>query len=479
MFANSNMRLVVASSASAKRFLTTPPRIKASPMVYISGEGMTRYTMDLIIHRWIKPHINTSSWSFFDLSCQNRDASDDAILQQAVHAGREVGAIFKEPTVTPTEKQKFAMGISRNLDSPNRAFRQGWNGVTISRDTIHIKGLNLGYKRPVLFDRHAIGGEYAAQYRFVGRGEVETIFEPADGSEKITVDSRKLTDSSQAVVTYRNPLHNIPDLAHHFFSRCLKAGVTPYVVTKKTVFKWQEEFWVRMKDVFDEHYKKKFADQGLLATTGGELPHLISDAATMQLIRWTDGGFGMVAHNYDGDMLTDEMSQVHNSPGMSTSALIGKREDGIKIMAYGATHGSASDLWDDHLDKQETSLNPVAMVTALTGAMRHASTLEGTDSGIHDFTGLLMETMFEAFSQGKGTRDLCGPGGLTTEEHIDYVAGALNDKLVKLRDWNDMEKNIDMEKIQEIFDQLEKTENGGITEYEFQKGLALMKKHGM
>ena len=29
------------------------------------------------------------------------------------------------------------------------------------------------------------------------------------------------------------------DLAHHFFSRCLEAKVVPYVVTKKTVFKWQ------------------------------------------------------------------------------------------------------------------------------------------------------------------------------------------------------------------------------------------------
>jgi hypothetical protein len=42
----------------------------------------------------------------------------------------------------------------------------------------------------------------------------------------------------------------------------------------------------------------------------GELQHLISDAATMQIIRWTGGGFGMAAHNYDGDMLTDEVAQV-------------------------------------------------------------------------------------------------------------------------------------------------------------------------
>ena len=52
---------------------------------------------------------------------------------------------------------------------------------------------------------------------------------------------------------------------------------------------------------------------GLLDKCGGELAHLISDAATMQIIRWTDGGFGMAAHNYDGDMLTDEVSQVHRT----------------------------------------------------------------------------------------------------------------------------------------------------------------------
>jgi isocitrate dehydrogenase len=33
--------------------------------------------------------------------------------------------------------------------------------------------------------------------------------------------------------------------------------VTPYVVTKKTVFKWQEGFWQGMKKVFDTHYKDK------------------------------------------------------------------------------------------------------------------------------------------------------------------------------------------------------------------------------
>ena len=75
------------------------------------------------------------------------------------------------------------------------------------------------------------------------------------------------------MVTYDNPLDNVTDLAHHFFSRCLKAEVVPYVVTKKTVFKWQEGFWVRMKEVFDENYRQDYLDAGLLDGCGeGPLP---------------------------------------------------------------------------------------------------------------------------------------------------------------------------------------------------------------
>ena len=39
----------------------------------------------------------------------------------------------------------------------------------------------------------------------------------------------------------------------------------------------------------------------------------------------------MAAHNYDGDMLTDEVAQVHRSPGFITSNLIGKNDDGSLI----------------------------------------------------------------------------------------------------------------------------------------------------
>ena len=77
----------------------------------------------------------------------------------------------------------------------------------------------------------------------MGAGRLVTTFFPDDGSSPVLCDDRVLKDSNNVVVTYHNPLDNVEDLAHHFFARCLKANVVPYVVTKKTVFKWQEGFW--------------------------------------------------------------------------------------------------------------------------------------------------------------------------------------------------------------------------------------------
>lgn len=40
--------------------------------VYISGEEMTKYCMDLIREQWVNPYVDTSKWEYFDLSCHGR-----------------------------------------------------------------------------------------------------------------------------------------------------------------------------------------------------------------------------------------------------------------------------------------------------------------------------------------------------------------------------------------------------------------------
>lgn len=106
----------------------------------------------------------------------------------------------------------------------------GWNGISISRDTIHLPGMKMGYKNPCLFDRHAVGGEYGASYKTVGPGTATLKFTPKGSKESEIINSRELTDEVSAVVLYDNPYDNVHLMAHHFFSRCLEAKVTPYVV---------------------------------------------------------------------------------------------------------------------------------------------------------------------------------------------------------------------------------------------------------
>eukprot|EP00039_Didymoeca_costata_P019399 m.337389 g.337389 ORF g.337389 m.337389 type:complete len:476 (-) comp18115_c0_seq1:108-1535(-) len=463
----------------AVRWMSTMARgskIQAPPMVYISGEEMTHYAMNLIMDNWIKPNVDVSKWEFFDLSCRGRDSTDDKVLQDCVDAGARIGAIFKEPTVTPTDVQKRELGLKRAYGSPNGAMRRGWNGITISRDTIHIEGVKLGYQRPVLIDRHAVGGEYGAKFvPNVGPGKVTTTFYPEHNGTPVKIYEEDVVDKESAIVSYHNPLDNVYDMAHHFFSRCLDEGVTPYIVTKHTVFRWQSGFFTRMKTVFDEHYKQQFLDAGLLEDCDGELAHINSDSATIHIIRWSGGGFGMAAHNYDGDMLSDEIAQVHRSPGFINSILIGKRDDGVIIKEYEASHGTVADMWHAHLRGEETSINPLGMVEALVGAMLHSAQVSGGHPELEHFALNLRAIMHKSFSTGKGTRDLAGPEGLTTEQYVEYIREQIESGVDEVQTASvkkdTMKTILNLRDVKRIFTSLDTDDDGEIDMHGFVKGV--------
>lgn len=275
-------------------------------------------------------------------------------------------------------------------------------------------------------------------------------------------------------------------MARHFFGRCLEANVTPYIVTKKTVFKWQEEFWRRMKDIFDKEYKQKFTEKGLLKNCRGELQHFLSDVATMQLIRWTDGNFGMCAHNYDGDVLTDQIAQIHRSPGFLSSVLNGIKDDGSIIKEFEASHGTVTDMWIAHLRGEETSLNPLSMMEALIGAIRHSVKSANNpynSKEVLDFCDRLQKAIYsQMITQGKATRDLSGPTGLKTEDFILAVKlridGEYNEKLhkpeEKVKAIVDFEP-IDIEKVRTLFNEIDVDKDGTICIEEFTRALKLLK----
>ena len=83
----------------------------------------------------------------------------------------------------------------------------------------------------------------------------------------------------------------------------------------------------------------------------------------------------MAAHNYDGDVLTDELAQVHKSPGFICN-LVGVDENGTPSRSS-ASHGTVTDMDEARLRGEETSLNPLGMVEGLIGAMNHAADVHG------------------------------------------------------------------------------------------------------
>jgi isocitrate dehydrogenase len=345
------------------------------------------------------------------------------VLKDAIAAGDRIGSIFKEPTITPQDEQVAAMGLSKSYPSPNGAMRAGWNGYTISRDTIMIEGQELGYKKKVFFDRHAVGGEYGAVYGFVeGAGKIVTLFYKDGTSEPQKIAEKQIKDAKSAVVTYDIPLSSIKDQAHHFFSRCLEAGVVPYITTKRTVFKWQSEYWRLAKETYDEFYKERFKAKGVLGydangNQNAELNHILTDDATMKLIKWKDGNFGFMALNYDGDMLTDEMGEIHaGNPGLTSSVLIGKAKDGSKIYEFEASHGTMAGSYKRYMAGQldRVRMQPLGLFYAFVGALKHSTELAlarkqidaATEGAINNFADKLYKAIVQTVRLDESRKEL-------------------------------------------------------------------------
>jgi isocitrate dehydrogenase len=138
----------------------------------------------------------------------------------------------------------------------------------------------------------------------------------------------------------------------------------------------------------------------------------------------------MCAHNYDGDVLTDEIAQVHRSPGFLTSVLNGVNDDGSIIKEFEASHGTVTDMYKAHLRGEETSLNPLSMMEALVGAMQHSAVLAKGPADLIPFSKKLQSAIHaQMTTPGKGTRDLSGPSGLTTQQFVSAVKAKLDASL--------------------------------------------------
>src|ERR671911_1155176 len=91
----------------------------AGAVVELDGDEMTRIIWAFIKERLIHPYLDVDL-RYFDLSIQQRDATDDQVTVDAANAIKEHGVGVKCATITPDEARVEEFGLKRMWRSPHR-----------------------------------------------------------------------------------------------------------------------------------------------------------------------------------------------------------------------------------------------------------------------------------------------------------------------------------------------------------------------
>jgi NADP-dependent isocitrate dehydrogenase len=135
-----------------------------NPVVEILGDEMTRLLWEWIKERLLLPFLDLTLETY-DLSVQNRDATDDRVTLDAAQAIRRHKVGVKCATITPDEARVREFGLKKMWKSPNGTIRNILGG-TIFRSPIvcrNVPRLVPAWTKPIIVARHAHADQYKAQ----------------------------------------------------------------------------------------------------------------------------------------------------------------------------------------------------------------------------------------------------------------------------------------------------------------------------
>jgi len=109
------------------------------PVVDLDGDEMTRIIWTLIKEKLIFPYLDLPI-QYFDLSIQNRDATDDQVTLDSAAAILACGVGIKCATITPDEQRVTEFSLKKMWKSPNGTIRNELRG-TVFREPIICKNI--------------------------------------------------------------------------------------------------------------------------------------------------------------------------------------------------------------------------------------------------------------------------------------------------------------------------------------------------
>ena len=157
----------------------------ANPVVDLDGDEMTRIIWQLIKDKLILPYLDLDI-EYYDLSVENRDATNDQVTVDAAHAIKKHGVGIKCATITPDEARVSEFNLKEMWKSPNGTIRNILGGVIFREPIIckNVPRLVPGWTKPIVVGRHAFGDQYkATDFKFPGKGTLTIKFVGEDGAE--------------------------------------------------------------------------------------------------------------------------------------------------------------------------------------------------------------------------------------------------------------------------------------------------------
>jgi isocitrate dehydrogenase len=397
----------------------------ANPIVDLDGDEMTR-----VIWRWIKdklilPFLDLDI-DYYDLSMENRDATDDKVTVDAARAILRHGVGIKCATITPDEARVSEFGLKKMWKSPNGTIRNILGGVIFREPIImrNVPRLVPGWTKPIVIGRHAFGDQYrATDLKVPGEGTLTLTYTPKDGSAPIELDVYDFPGPGVALAMY-NLDESIRDFARASMRYGLNRNYPVYLSTKNTILKAYDG---RFKDIFQEVFETEFKAE--FEAAGLTYEHRLIDDMVASALKW-EGGYVWACKNYDGDVQSDTVAQGFGSLGLMTSVLM--TPDGRTVEAE-AAHGTVTRHYRQHQAGQATSTNPLASIYAWTQGLAHRGKLDNTPE-VTAFAEALEKVCVDTVEGGQMTKDLAAlisrdAPWLTTQDFLATLDENLKKKL--------------------------------------------------
>jgi isocitrate dehydrogenase (NAD+) len=312
----------------------------------------------------------------YDLSLENRRATENGVVHEAAAAIKQHGLGLKAATITPEGRG--------DVGSPNRILREEIGGKVIVRTGRRIPGVMPlgGVHAPISIVRMAVGDAYGAKEWREGEGDDEVAFR----TERIE----------------RRICHAVAEFA---FRQAERTGAKVFGGPKYTVSPTYEGMLKEEMDAAAARHPDVAYE-----------PQLI-DATFALLLSSSGDPLVIPALNRDGDILSDLVLPLFGSIAGSESLLVAFDDDSFEpsaIMAE-AAHGTAPSL------EGKNVANPMAMILAGAALLSHG----GEDA--QRAGRAIREASLEAVHAGNRTSDL--GGHLGTSEFTDEVIARVRAKL--------------------------------------------------